>query len=64
MGIGVKVYILLLAENLMGRRKLGKTSEEGKQLTKWIADSIIAAAEKALFNFPLKQPTSQEIPAG
>ena len=33
----------------------GKTSDEGKQLIKWIADSIIAAAEKAPFDFPLKQ---------
>lgn len=33
----------------------GRTSDEGKQLIKWIADAIISAANDADFDFPLQQ---------
>ncbi len=32
----------------------GKTSEEGKQLIKWIANAVISAAEAATFDFPMQ----------
>jgi hypothetical protein len=38
-----------------GRNDGGRTTEEGKQLIKWIADAIIGAAEDAPFDFPLMQ---------
>ena len=33
----------------------GATSEEGKELIKWIANAVISAAEASPFDFPLKQ---------
>ncbi|MCA8205879.1 hypothetical protein [Burkholderia vietnamiensis] len=32
-----------------------QTTDEGKELIRWIADAVVSAAQKASFDFPLQQ---------